>query len=131
MENYCFACGPLNPYGLKLKIEVKPNGESYVEFVPRREYEGYHGIMHGGITSTILDEIMVYACKSYSVDVVTAKMEVRFLKPVPIGRKLVAKGKVIEKRGKAYLTEGEIKGEDGSILARAKGTFFPIKISDI
>ncbi len=131
MENYCFACGPLNPYGLKLKIEVKPNGESYVEFVPRREYEGYHGIMHGGITSTILDEIMVYACKSYGVDVVTAKMEVRFLKPVPIGRKLVAKGKVIEKKGKAYFTEGEIRGENGSILARAKGTFFPIKISDI
>ncbi len=128
MENYCFACGPSNPYGLKLKIDVKPDGESYVEFIPKREYEGYPGIMHGGITSTILDEIMVYACKSYDVDVVTAKIEVRFLKPVPIGKKLTAYGKVIGKKGKAYLTEGEIKGEDGKVLASAKGVFFPIKI---
>ncbi len=128
MENYCFACGPNNPYGLKLKIDVKPDGESYVEFVPRREYEGYPGIMHGGITSTILDEIMVYACKSYGVDVVTAKIEVRFLKPVPIGKKLIAKGKVVEKKGKAYITEGKIEGEDLNILAKAKATFFPIEI---
>ncbi len=128
MENYCFACGPANPYGLKLKINVFPEGKSYVEFVPKREYEGYPGIMHGGITSTILDEIMVYACKSYDVDVVTAKIEVRFLKPVPIGKKLVAKGRVVGKKGKAFLTEGEVIGEDGSILAKASGTFFPIKV---
>ncbi len=128
MENYCFACGPSNPYGLKLKIEVKPEGESYVEFTPKREYEGYPGIMHGGITSTILDEIMVYACKSYGEDVVTAKIEVRFLKPVPIGKKLTARGKVVEKKGRAFITAGEITGEDGTLLAKAKGTFFPIKL---
>ncbi len=128
MENYCFACGPSNPYGLKLKIEVRPDGESYVEFIPKREYEGYPGIMHGGITSTILDEIMVYACKSYGEDVVTAKIEVRFLKPVPIGKKLIARGKVIGKKGRAFITEGEIIGEDGTLLAKAKGAFFPIKM---
>jgi len=128
MENYCFACGPSNPYGLKLKIEIEPGGKSYVEFIPKREYEGYPGIMHGGITSTILDEIMVYACKSYGEDVVTAKIEVRFLKPVPIGKKLIARGKVVEKKGRAFITEGEITGEDGTLLAKAKGTFFPIKL---
>ena len=128
MENYCFACGPSNPYGLKLKIEVEPGGKSYVEFIPKREYEGYPGIMHGGITSTILDEIMVYACKSYGEDVVTAKIEVRFLKPVPIGKKLIARGKVVEKKGRAFITEGEITGEDGTLLAKAKGTFFPMKL---
>ncbi len=128
MENYCFACGPSNPYGLKLKIEVEPGGKSYVEFIPKREYEGYPGIMHGGITSTILDEIMVYACKSYGEDVVTAKIEVRFLKPVPIGKKLIAQGKVVEKKGRAFITEGEITGEDGTLLAKAKGTFFPMKL---
>ena len=128
MENYCFACGPSNPYGLKLKIDVEPDGKSYVEFVPKREYEGYPGMMHGGITSTILDEIMVYACKSYGVDVVTAKIEVRFLKPIPIGKKLTAHGKVVGKKGKAYLTEGEIRAEEGEVLATAKGVFFPIKI---
>ena len=127
MENYCFACGAANPYGLKLIIDIDPSGKSYTEFTPKREYEGYPGIMHGGITSTILDEIMVYACKAYDVDVVTAKIEVRFLKPVPIGKKLIAKGTVIGKKSKAFLTEGEIVGENGIILARAKGTFFPIK----
>jgi uncharacterized protein (TIGR00369 family) len=129
MENYCFACGQNNPYGLKLKIDVDPSGKSYVEFTPKREYEGYPGIMHGGITSTILDEIMVYACKAYNEDVVTAKIEVRFLKPVPIGKKLIAKGKVLDKKGKAYITEGEVIGEDGTLLAKAKGTFFPIVLS--
>jgi len=129
MENYCFACGQSNPYGLKLKIDIHPSGKSYVEFIPKREYEGYPGIMHGGITSTILDEVMVYACKAYNEDVVTAKIEVRFLRPVPIGKKLIANGNVVGKKGKAYITEGEIIGENGVVLARAKGTFFPISLS--
>ena len=56
-EGKCFACGPNNPIGLKLDFQF--SGDSYVaKFTPSAQYQGYDGITHGGIVSTLLDEAM-------------------------------------------------------------------------
>ena len=52
----CFACGMHNPIGLKLQFYQTAPDEVTAEFIPPEEYQGYSGILHGGVTAAILDE---------------------------------------------------------------------------
>src|SRR5437762_54292 len=57
----CFVCGQQNPLGLKLRLET--DGTSVqAQFTPEVVHVGFKGIVHGGIISTLLDELMVWAC---------------------------------------------------------------------
>ena len=53
----CFACGPRNPYGLKLHMERDGN-RVVTKFTTLEEYQGYPGYLHGGIITALLDEVM-------------------------------------------------------------------------
>ena len=57
LNDWCFGCGRLNPCGLKLEFS-ELDGDYVTHFTGRPEHQGYDGIMHGGIISTLLDEIM-------------------------------------------------------------------------
>ena len=54
---WCFACGKANPIGLKLEFE-RNDEECSATFIPQREHQSYDGRMHGGLISTLLDEVM-------------------------------------------------------------------------
>jgi acyl-coenzyme A thioesterase PaaI-like protein len=54
----CFVCGESNPAGLNLRFET--DGRTVqTRFVPRAEHIGFRQTVHGGLTATLLDEIMV------------------------------------------------------------------------
>ncbi len=127
-DNYCFACGKANPIGLKLDVKVdRENKEAHTVFVPRKEFEGYNGYLHGGIIATLLDEVMVYAAHTVREPAVTAEMTVRYKKPVPIGEKLEIQGRVTLHRGRFIKTEGVLKSQKGEILATATASYFAIE----
>ena len=84
-SNFCFVCGRNNPRGLYMRFFDNGNDEVWAEHVISDEYQGYPGIVHGGVQSAILDEII---CRVSLVEdihnfMVAAKMEVRFRRPVP------------------------------------------------
>ncbi|MFP4496832.1 MAG: PaaI family thioesterase, partial [Vulcanimicrobiota bacterium] len=56
-DRYCFACGPENPIGLNMKLNYKQNKVT-VEFIPKKEHQGWHNMVHGGILFTLMDEAM-------------------------------------------------------------------------
>lgn len=119
-DNYCFVCGKDNPLGLKLEIKVSEEGALVEDYVIKKEYEGYSGIVHGGILSSILDEIQVYAARGKGYKTVTAKLSVRFVKPVKIGVPIHVKGRVIVvKKGMWVETEGEIY-QDGILKVKSQ-----------
>ena len=69
-NEWCFACGRLNPCGLKLAFEE--SDDTYItHFTGEPEHQGYDGIMHGGIVSTLLDEIMA----RYERELITELLE--------------------------------------------------------
>ncbi len=108
-DNYCFACGEKNPIGLKLTIHADENGAYIKDYVVKKEYQGYQDIVHGGIISTILDELQVYAAGGRGYKTVTAKIEVRFLKPVKVGIPIEARARVVNIKKEVWIeTEGEI-----------------------
>jgi len=130
-DHYCFACGERNPDGLRLKISYPEPGRCRIEFVPERKYQGWEGVMHGGIISTILDEAFAHALggpdRAPGEAAVTAEMTVRFKKPVRIGRKLVAEGRVTNVKGRVVECESVIRDESGLELASAAGKLVRLK----
>ncbi len=118
----CFVCGDKNEIGLKAKFYYD-GSKAFAKVVAAENFEGYNGIYHGGIISTLLDEVMIKAILAEDIYAVTAEMTIRFLKPVQIGEKLEFSGKVVKNKGRIYITEGEVKNEDGEIFATASGKY--------
>jgi uncharacterized protein (TIGR00369 family) len=127
IDDYCFACGPRNPIGLKVRPEFS-DGEASFEFTPRREHCGYMDVVHGGILATLLDEAMVYAACSLGGTWATARMETRFKGPAHDGETLLVHAGLIERRGKVATFEASIHGPGDRLIADAKGTI--IRVSD-
>ena len=122
-NEWCFACGRLNPCGLKLTFEEID--DTYItHFTGAPEHQGYDGIMHGGIVSTLLDEIMARYIYAKGVTAVTARLEVRYLKPTPIGVPLLIKGRIAHHKGRIYETTGTIELPDGTVTAEGVAKVF-------
>src|SRR5438046_8160835 len=90
--------------------------------LPRR-YQGPPGHAHGGIIATILDEAMGKVNKLRSVVALTSSMHVEYLRPVPLGKPLLAEGTERSVRGRRHLNSAEIRSQDGLVLARSRGVF--------
>jgi uncharacterized protein (TIGR00369 family) len=124
-DHGCFGCGRLNPHGLRLRFAAMADGSGvWAAFTPRPEDEGYGGMVHGGIVTTLLDEAMAWAISTRGIWAVTAKIEVRFRRPVAIGSPLRALGRLAADRGRLIETAGEVRRDvDGELLAEATATF--------
>jgi uncharacterized protein (TIGR00369 family) len=123
----CFGCGPANPSGLHLKFELSPGGKSYAcEFQLGSNFVGPPGHAHGGIIATILDEAMGKANKLKSRVALTRRMEVEYLRPVPLGKPLVVEGRVSKMTGRTLYNTAELRSVKGEVLARSRGKFLVI-----
>ena len=117
----CFICGLENPVGLKLRIyEVEP-GLVESTFTAPEHFQGYPGVLHGGIIASIIDEISGRALMG-TVDkprfMFTAKLEVKYRKNVPIGKLLKLVGKAGQDKGiSAESWAGIYNAESGELLA--------------
>ena len=127
----CFVCGESNPSGLKLRFET--DGQSVrTHFVPRKEHIGFEHTVHGGLISTLLDEIMVWACAVRTRRFAfCAELNVRFLKPARPESEVLAVGELTaNRRGKIFEARAELKDAAGAVLATATGKYLPIKASE-
>jgi uncharacterized protein (TIGR00369 family) len=119
----CFACGTLNMHGLHLDLHAGGD-RCWTELLLPERFEGWEGIAHGGIVCTILDEVMAWALVDHDVWGVTARMNVEFRRPVPIGHPIRAEGRVLEVRRRLVTAEGVLlDAADGAELARAEATY--------
>jgi uncharacterized protein (TIGR00369 family) len=122
-DQRCFACGPHSAEGLHLVFE--PDGEagarSEITLPPRMQ--GYRGIAHGGVVMMLMDEVMAHTCRFAGEKAMTASCEVRFRKPVPLGEKLVMRGRIKDRRRNVIYLNASLTLEDGTELATAEGTF--------
>ena len=132
-DHFCFACGKHNPDGLRLHIEYPKPGRCRIEFVPPKKFQGWQGILHGGIISTVLDEAFAHAyggaARGAGETAVTAEMTVRFKKPVKIGEKIIVEGRVVSVKSRVVECESVMRNESGQELASASGKLIKIKPS--
>ena len=127
----CFGCGKNNPIGLKLDFDLdEENMTVEGRFTAKEEHAGYTGVMHGGLVATLLDEAMLKLLWDAGISAVTASLEVRLLRPVPISRELTIRGRVDSQQGRMIYTSGEVSDSDGNVLARGKAKCMRVEIKE-
>lgn len=126
-KNHCFGCGHDNPQGMRLKFTLdEESRQAICHFKLSRKYTGPPGHSHGGIIATILDEAMGKVNKFRNVLALTSSMEIKYLKPVPLGQALTVTAQEQSVDGRRHVNTAEISNAKGEVLARSTGTFIAI-----
>ena len=121
-DGNCFACGDDNPIGMHLHFGRSDDEGVVARAVLASLYQGWRGIAHGGIVMALLDEAMAYAAGFAGHRGVTATMNVRFRKPVPLEAPIEVRGRVTWQRRNVLGVEASVVDADGTTLAHAEGS---------
>jgi uncharacterized protein (TIGR00369 family) len=124
----CFVCGENNPNGLRLSFEIDKQGQTLrTMFKASPTFQGWDGIVHGGIISTLLDEAMAKLVYELGYQAVTVSLEIKFKKPAPILEPLTVYGEITEVSRRLIRAKAHVAKEDGTILATGNSTFLKQK----
>ncbi len=118
----CFACGPRNRSGLHLRFQ-RDGGTVTMSFQGREEHQGFPGYVHGGVITALLDEIMSRVSLLEDRWTITARMEVRFRRPVMLDQRVTAVAEKSDERRGFIEATGRVVLPDDSDAAVASGTF--------
>jgi uncharacterized protein (TIGR00369 family) len=126
----CFVCGLKNDVGLKLKFYESEPGEITVDYVVPDHYQGYPGVVHGGIVASLVDEVLgrvhMGADPANPRFMFTAKMTVQYRKNVPTGKPIKIVGRAISSKRRMATSKAEVFGPDGELLAEADAVLVDI-----
>ncbi|MEE9566055.1 MAG: PaaI family thioesterase [Desulfobacteria bacterium] len=126
-DQYCFACGTLNPIGLRMEVSFRDN-KAFSRLALKREFQGWSDIVHGGVMATILDEIMAHAVLHYVGQAVTTSLEVTYRAPLHVGEEFEAMGYVAEQKSRAAVAKAEIRiPGNNKLIARGESRFVLLK----
>lgn len=122
--HHCFACGTENPIGLNMQF-YHMDDMVCSDITLKKNHEGWENMAHGGIISTLLDEVMSWTVLYFKrTFLVTRKMDMKYIKPVPLGVPLTARGKILDEAGAPkIIIRGEIVDDQKKLLVRSRGEF--------
>ena len=127
----CFVCGTDNPGGLDLALEREGN-KVVVRFTPRDTHRGFSKAVHGGITASLLDEVVgVAAGQRSGGKCATVELTVQYRRPLVVGVPVRAEGWYVRRQGKLVLGAGRILDGAGRVLATARGKFLPLDAEQV
>ena len=123
-HNYCFGCGPSNEIGLKMKFRGNDD-LVYSELAVSDHFVGWNGVVHGGILSTLCDEIMawgaIFLTRSF---ILTKNMSVNYHRPVMAGDNLRVESDVEQRTSeRECIMNGRIFNSKGELCVTSSGTF--------
>lgn len=130
----CFVCGVDNAFGLKSRFYATENNELIAVFHPLNEHQSYPNVIHGGISATILDEVIgraIMMTTDSNTFGVTIELKVRYKKPVPLDSELKAIGRIINDRGRIFEGTGELYLPNGDIAVEAEGKYMKRRLDQI
>jgi uncharacterized protein (TIGR00369 family) len=119
---HCLLCGRGNKRGLKLDFQIMKDGSLESSLKCSKALEGYKNIVHGGVTSALLDSIMTNCLFAHGIKAVTAELKVRFLHPVDIRKSIRLRARIEKTYAHFYALKAELYQDEG-IKARATGKF--------
>ena len=128
----CFACGTANPIGLNLQF-YRFGDAVYSDIILEKNHEGWENMAHGGIVSTLLDEVMSWTIMYFKKTfLVTRKMEVKYIRPVLIGTPLVIKGEVMDdSKPPRIKARADIRDNENNLLVRSLGEFVELPMEKL
>ena len=115
----CWGCGD-NPHGLALPVPTEEGATEYEAWFQFDErHQGGPGLVHGGLVSAVLDEACGLLATWYRFPTVTARIFVRYRRPVPINTELLLRARIDDARGRRIHTTGAIV-DGNEVLAEAR-----------
>lgn len=120
-SDYCFVCGRKNPRGLYMSFYDNGSNEVISEYTVADEYQGYPGVVHGGVVAAMLDEVVcrVAMIEDHHHFMMSVKLEIKYRHPVPTGVKLRVIGKIKRLRGRLGKATGEVFLPDGTLAVES------------
>ncbi len=119
----CFACGPDNPIGLRIRFELK-DGVCTGEFTADENHVGYENTVHGGIIFSALDDVMANVLYLQNIKAHTARCEIRYRKALQVGQAVRLRGWIENERRRLIVLRGEVRlASDDSVVAECEASF--------
>jgi uncharacterized protein (TIGR00369 family) len=122
----CFVCGPDNARGLRILYRSDPSGVAEAEWTPEAVWEGFRGIVHGGVIATVLDEAMSKAVAATGCQALTGELRVRYRRAVSTGETLHIRGWIVKRAKRLITVEAALTAADGSERAHAWASFLAL-----
>jgi acyl-coenzyme A thioesterase PaaI-like protein len=118
----CFGCSPSNPFGMKLK-PVREGREVTVRYTAPPEFQGPAGVMHGGLVTTLADElagwVVIGVRKQFGF---TGAIEARLLKPVRIGVEVEGRATIVSENARTLKIDVRLR-QSGAEVFRGMFSF--------
>jgi uncharacterized protein (TIGR00369 family) len=122
-SRHCFVCGLENIYGLRLKFYQTGPGEVTTHCSVPEQYQGYPGVVHGGVVAAMLDEVAGRAVMGADPEqtrfMVTARLTIKYRKNVPVAQPLTIVGVVEREKKRMAAATASIYDAEQQILAEA------------
>jgi acyl-coenzyme A thioesterase PaaI-like protein len=124
----CYGCGAENPGGLRLALSLA-GGRLTAAFTGGEAHQGWPGTLHGGVISALLYEVMANLPRYLGArdgdpggeGMALRSSHVAFRRPAPLGAPLTASAGVVERAGRVWSLEAELRDAAGTLLATATG----------
>jgi acyl-coenzyme A thioesterase PaaI-like protein len=113
--------GLRNPIAPPLVVERAPDGRAWADFHLGAAYEGPPGLVHGGVSALVLDQILGEAAAAKEAPGMTGTLTVRYRRPTPLGD-LHAEARVERVAGYKTFVSGSIGDAEG-VTVEAEGVF--------
>ena len=116
----CIACRSTAEGGLGLRFERQDDGSVAASFTGAPSYQGYPDRLHGGIIATLLDAAMTHCLFARRIRGYTARLEVRYQRPVGIGTAMVVRAWIVQARSRWFRLGAEIsQASEVRVIAEA------------
>lgn len=126
-DSACFVCGRQSRIGLKADFQTnKETSTSKATVKLSSDYQGWHNVIHGGVVAALLDEACIYACLGKAEQAVTAELQIRYRKPVPVGAVVVVVGMLVDSSRKVWQAKSRLLLDD-TLYAEATAKVFILK----
>ena len=121
-ENLHPRCVVCSRSGLGLEFQVQSDNSVTASFDCHENFEGFAGVLHGGIISAIADGAMTNCLFAYGITAVTAELNVRFRHPIELGAPLMVTARITSRAESLFIVEAELT-QAGQLKAKATGKF--------
>ena len=133
-SSMCFVCGLKNPAGLRASFFELESGDLCAVYNARDVHQSYPGRLHGGICSTLIEEVLGRAIVTRSNGKfwsVTVELTTRFKKPVPLDKPVRVVGRVVKEGSRIYEGTAEILLDDGTVAAEGHGRYIKMPWAEL
>src|SRR4030042_2226273 len=122
----CFACSSNNGGGLRLRFHKREDDSVFGDFFADQKFEGYSGIIHGGIIAILLDSVMTHCLLMQDIPALTGRLSIKYSTPIRTGTVVKLEAKIVDQFHEMFILEGKAL-VDGKRVASAEAKYRSMK----